>query len=88
MLRGAILWVIWSERNRLIFRVGVCKSMRNLGSNVINLIKYWNQVKGNENIHLMVSSNVNSLPLQILEDQLRIRFTEVEQEVLHVWQRY
>jgi hypothetical protein len=57
--------------------------MRNLGSNIINLIKYWNQVKGNENIHLIVPSNVNSLPLQILEDQLRIRFTEVEQEVLY-----
>jgi hypothetical protein len=83
MLRGAILWIIWNERNRLIFRGGVCKNIRALGSKNINLIKYWNQLKSNENIHLMVPPNVNSPPLQILEEQLRIGFTEVEQEVMY-----
>jgi hypothetical protein len=31
----------------------------------------------------MVPRNVNSLPLQMLEEQLRIEFTEIEQEVLY-----
>jgi hypothetical protein len=31
----------------------------------------------------MVPPNVNSPPLQILEEQLRIGFTEVEQEVMY-----
>jgi hypothetical protein len=47
MLRGAILWVLWKERNRLIFQGGRCKSVRVLEGNIINLIKYCSQIKGN-----------------------------------------
>jgi hypothetical protein len=31
MLRGAILWVIWKEKNRLTFQRERCKSVRVLG---------------------------------------------------------
>jgi zinc-binding in reverse transcriptase len=40
IFRAAILWVIWKERNRLIFHGGICKSIRNLGGSIIALIKY------------------------------------------------
>jgi hypothetical protein len=66
MLRGAIVWVIWKERNRLIFQGENYKSVRVLGVHIINLIKYWSQIKGNSctnNIHLIVPLNVNSLPM-------------------------
>jgi hypothetical protein len=46
ILKGAVLWVIWNERNRLIFKGGNCKTVRTLGNNIIMLAKYWSQIKG------------------------------------------
>jgi hypothetical protein len=44
--RCAVLWIIWNERNRLIFRESNYKSVRTLGSQILTLIKYWSQLKG------------------------------------------
>jgi hypothetical protein len=40
MVRGAVLWIIWNKRNRLIFGGDNCKSIRTLGSQIPALIKY------------------------------------------------
>jgi hypothetical protein len=64
---AAILWVIWKERNRLIFQGGSCKSLRNLSGSIIALIKYRCQLKGNNYTdarNLVIPHNTNELPLQ------------------------
>jgi hypothetical protein len=40
MMREAVLWDLWNERNRLVFEGGNVKSMRTLGGDIISLIKY------------------------------------------------
>jgi hypothetical protein len=46
LIREAFLWVIWLERNRLIFKGGTIKSIRQLGGSIITLTKHWCQIKG------------------------------------------
>jgi hypothetical protein len=48
MIRGAVLWIIWNERNILIFREGNCKNIRTLGNQILALIKYWSQLNGQD----------------------------------------
>jgi hypothetical protein len=40
MIRGLVVWVIWKERNRLIFQEDIYKSATSLGGKIIALIKY------------------------------------------------
>jgi hypothetical protein len=40
LMRGAVLWVLWNERNILIFEGGNIKSVRMLGGDIIFLNKY------------------------------------------------
>jgi hypothetical protein len=73
------------RKNKLIFQGGNCSSIKILGGKIINLIKYLSQIKGSSytnNIHLIISPNVDSLPMQILEENLRIEQSEVETEDL------
>jgi hypothetical protein len=87
MVRRAVTWVIWKERNRLIFKEGSCKSLRSIGGDLITLLKYWGQIKGNrclDNLHLIVPTYVNDLSLQIIEEQLGIRHTEVEDHMFGI----
>jgi hypothetical protein len=54
-----------------------------LGGNIINLVRYWSNIKGNnsiDNIHIIIPSDINSLPMQILEENLTILQLEVELE--------
>jgi hypothetical protein len=81
MLKGAGIWTLWLERNRLIFKGSNCKSVRNLGGSIISLIKFWCQAKGNsyiDNLHLVVPPNVNSLPMQITASNLSLMPIEEE----------
>jgi hypothetical protein len=41
MIRGAVLWCVWLERNRLIFRGATAKSLQNIGAQIISLVKFW-----------------------------------------------
>jgi hypothetical protein len=40
MLIGAVLWLLWNQRNKLIFEGGNVRNMRTLGGAIISLIKY------------------------------------------------
>jgi hypothetical protein len=64
MMRGAVLWVLWNERNKLIFEGGNIKSVRTLGGDIISLIKCWSQLKYKDKldtIHFIIPLNVSSL---------------------------
>jgi hypothetical protein len=53
-----------------------CKIIR---GNILALIKYWSTIKGDNvsaNLHLIVPPDINYLPLQILEESLRIDLSE------------
>jgi hypothetical protein len=82
ILRDAILWVIWKERNILIFQGGNHKSIRTLGGSIIALIKYRCQLKGNnytDTLHLVISFNTNELPLQCTTGSLSLLHIEEEE---------
>lgn len=40
LTRGAVLWTLWIERNRIIFK-GHIRSIRNIGSQIIATAKFW-----------------------------------------------
>jgi hypothetical protein len=40
LIRGAVIWIIWRERNILIFEEGNYKSIKTLGNSIISLAKY------------------------------------------------
>jgi zinc-binding in reverse transcriptase len=40
IIRGAFLWVIWKERNKIIFQQSNCSSIRSLGSSIIAFARY------------------------------------------------
>jgi hypothetical protein len=75
MARGVILWILWKERNRLIFQMGNCKSIRHIGGDILILLKYYSQIKGQnyiDNLYLIILPDVNNLPMQIIEEPLSI----------------
>jgi hypothetical protein len=79
MMRGAVLWVLWNERNRLIFEGGTVKSLRTLGGDIISLIKYWSHLNYKDNLditHSIIPPKVNSLPLQLTLENLNIVLIE------------
>jgi hypothetical protein len=41
MVRGAVLWCVWLERNRLIFKDGTAKNVQCLGAQIIYFVKFW-----------------------------------------------
>jgi hypothetical protein len=76
LIRGAFLWTIWNERNHLIFQDGNCKILRSLGESIIALLKYWCLIKGSsylDSLHHILPANVNSLPVQLIRDILKIK---------------
>jgi zinc-binding in reverse transcriptase len=40
LIRGAFLWSIWKEKNRIIFKGGRCKTLRSLGNDIITSARY------------------------------------------------
>jgi zinc-binding in reverse transcriptase len=82
ILRAAILWVIWKERNRLIFHRGNHKSIRTLGGYIISLIKYWCQLKKNnyvDTLHHVIPFNTNESPLQCITENLSLLHIEEDE---------
>lgn len=43
LIRGAVLWCVWLERNSLIFKNENAKSLQSLGAQIISLVKFWCQ---------------------------------------------
>jgi hypothetical protein len=81
LIEGALLWIIWKERNRLIFQEGNCKSVTNLGASIIALARYWYLIKG-ENyqnvLHIILPTNINSLPVQIIDVTIGLELPKEE----------
>jgi hypothetical protein len=43
MIRGAVLWTIWLERNILCFQNGSPKSVTSIGIQILSLVFFWCQ---------------------------------------------
>jgi hypothetical protein len=81
LIRGVFLWIVWNERNRIIFKGGQVRTIRQLGGSIIALSRYWCLLKGNEflnALHNILPSNINSLPVQIREITLGLTLSEEE----------
>jgi hypothetical protein len=73
IIRGAFLWTIWKERNKIVFERAKCKSLRALGNSIITLAKYWCRKKDDDyqfNLHLILPQNITMLPVQVLKRSL------------------
>jgi hypothetical protein len=75
----------YSKRKKYIsFSGGNCKSIRTLGSNILALIKYWSQIRGDSytnNLHLIIPSDIQSLSMQIMEETLNLELLDIDKEV-------
>ena len=40
-VRGAVLWIIWLERNKICFQETCIPSLKSVGSKIISLVKFW-----------------------------------------------
>jgi hypothetical protein len=81
LIRGVFLWILWNERNRIIFKGGQVRTIRQLGCSIIALSRYWCLLKGNKFLnvlHNILPSNINSLPVQIREITLGLKLSEEE----------
>lgn len=66
-VRGAVMWVVWLERNRICLENGKVRSLKSLGLHMINLASFWCKNKGKTNIlklSLVLPQDVVDLPLQ------------------------
>lgn len=67
-VRGAILWVVWLERNNITFRNKTCRSFKSLGTQIIKLVSLWCE-HHKKNLFLKLSLvmplDVNELPSQL-----------------------
>ena len=73
MLRGAILWNVWLERNRVIFNDNTTPiSAKSLGFKIISLATFWCKSSSDNSylkLSLMLPCDVKDLPDQILEEE-------------------
>jgi hypothetical protein len=69
LIRGAVLWIVWLERNRLCFaNKGKPKHVTVTGMQIISLARYWCGIKGKTNLlHLSIilPQDVEVLSLQV-----------------------
>ena len=71
LVRGAILWSVWLERNRVIFKEAQSKTPKALGISIISLATFWCKSKGNDSffkLTLILPCDVNDLLDPIQED--------------------
>jgi hypothetical protein len=40
LVRGAFLWIVWNEKNRIIFKGRQVRTIRQLGGSIIALSRY------------------------------------------------
>jgi hypothetical protein len=69
LIRWAVIWIIWKERNKLIFKGGYCKSIRAIESSINSLAKYWSLRKNDEfqtKLYLILPLDIQLLPVQVL----------------------
>jgi hypothetical protein len=45
---NCLLWVLWTEMNRIIFKSGKLGSIRSIGTSLISLATYWCKRKRNK----------------------------------------
>jgi L-cystine uptake protein TcyP (sodium:dicarboxylate symporter family) len=77
------VWIIWNERNMIMFQDKTHKSISSLGSKIITLAKHWCKLKGEgyiELLQLIMSTNVELLQVQITE--LNNKLTPLEEGAL------
>jgi zinc-binding in reverse transcriptase len=70
MVRGAVLWTVWLERNKLCFTDKQACSIPVLGNKIISLANYWCSQKGKVNLFklsLVMSQEVGDLFMQVQE---------------------
>ena len=46
LIKGAVLWVIWIERNRLCFNNVCGKSIMSIAANIVSLATFWCKSRG------------------------------------------
>ena len=73
LLRGAILWNVWLERNRVIFNANTTPiSAKSLEFKIISLATFWCKSRSENSylkLSLMLPCDVKDLPDQILEEE-------------------
>jgi hypothetical protein len=86
LIRGAVLWTIWLEINRLCFN-DKCKPkhVTVIGMQIISLSRYWCGIKGKVNLlHLSIIllQDVEILSLQVQDLVEEMSEEEVSEETL------
>jgi hypothetical protein len=88
LVRGAILWSVWLERNRVIFKEAQPKTPKALGISIISLATFWCKSKGNNSffkLTLILPCDVNDLldPIQEdLEEEWEVLFQAEDMQVM------
>jgi zinc-binding in reverse transcriptase len=73
-VRGAVLWVIWFERNEICFNNTKCRNIKSIGLQIISLVSFWYTNTGTGNLvklSLVLPQTtydlLNQVPIQALE---------------------
>ena len=68
MIRGAVLWLLWLERNKVIFQGSQPVPLKVLGAKILSLVSFWcksNNDKSFFKLTLILPCDVKELPDQI-----------------------
>jgi hypothetical protein len=68
LIRSAVCWVIWLERNNILFRGAIVSSIRSLRLRIIHLTIFWCTVRNASqllNLTLILLQGVYALPFQV-----------------------
>jgi hypothetical protein len=68
MIRAAILWVFWLERNKICFKGGTPKNIQSMSLHVISLVSFWCKTVDESLFHklsLLLPHDVQNLHMQV-----------------------
>jgi hypothetical protein len=87
IVRGAVLWAVWLERNKIVFISSKLRSLKCLALQIISLASFWclHTSNGNlRNLSLVLPQNTYDLCMQVSGTHHMVLATQILKDLVEV----